>query len=308
MIWAVLALLAAVFAAPFVVERFKPRMDNSARRAAPGQFARLSGGMTHYRWHRSDDGPDDGPVMVCIHGLTTPSFVWDELLPGLTGAGYRVLTYDHYGRGFSDRPGGAQDDGFFIRQLRELLQDQGVETPVTLFGYSMGGALATVFAAAEPQRVARVVLLAPAGMVYAPGLLGILARRVPLVGDWLHLALAGRQLVRHARPENGATGLAAEMPQRQRAENARRGFLPAVLSSQRHLLDGTLEAEHRELAARGLPVAAIWAEADTVIPITGKHRLAGWNPDARQAVVPGAEHGLAFTHSNEVLGALRDLL
>jgi len=91
--------------------------------------------VTHYRWH----GPIDGPVIVAVHGLTTPATVWNGMIPFLTAQGYRVLSYDLYGRGFSDAPSGAQNIAFFTRQLGELLADQEITDAVTLMGYSMGG-------------------------------------------------------------------------------------------------------------------------------------------------------------------------
>ena len=113
-------------------------MDDAARAAAPGRIARLSQGATHYTW----TGPENGPVAVCVHGLTTPLQAWDGIAARLAEAGYRVLAYDLYGRGYSDRPGGTQDSAFFLRQLDDLLADQGIAGDITLLGYSMGGAIA----------------------------------------------------------------------------------------------------------------------------------------------------------------------
>ncbi len=49
MIWAILAVLAAIIAAPFVVDLCRPAMNTAARRRAPGDFVMLSQGLTHYR-------------------------------------------------------------------------------------------------------------------------------------------------------------------------------------------------------------------------------------------------------------------
>jgi len=304
MIWVFLIVLAAVFAAPFVIERLKPEMGPDARTLAPGQFATLSDGLTHYQWR----GPQDGPVLVCIHGLTTPSYVYDALAPSLAEAGFRVLTYDLFGRGFSDRPKGAQTRDFFVRQLDELLQDQAVSGPVTLLGYSMGGSIATVFAAAHPERVHALLLLAPAGMLHNPGKLADWAQKLPVIGDWLFLALAARFLHQGALAQPGPPEAVTIIAERQALENGFRGYLPAVLSSQRGLLAETLEEDHRDLAELGVPVAAIWGEADTVIPIAALGRLTEWNRAARQAVIPGAQHGLAFTHPAEVLDVIASAL
>lgn len=304
MIWGLLILLVIGFAVPFVLERRRPEMDAAARDLAPGKFAELSDGLTHCRWH----GPDDGPVLVCIHGLTTPSYVWDALVPPLAEAGFRVLRYDLYGRGYSDRPRGAQTRAFFIRQLRDLLQHEGIQRGISLLGYSMGGSIATVFAAAEPERIERVILLAPAGMIHAPGRLAKVARKLPVLGDWLMLALGGAQLRRGAMAQSGPPDVIADLANRQAIETGLRGYLPAVLSSSRNILAETLEEEHRALAALRVPVAAIWGQDDTVIPISALGRLAEWNRSARQATIPGAGHGLAYTHSVEVIDALGQVL
>ena len=46
--WAVIAIIAAVAIWPFAVEALRPRMNRTRREAAPGQFATLSQGVTHY--------------------------------------------------------------------------------------------------------------------------------------------------------------------------------------------------------------------------------------------------------------------
>ena len=91
----------------------------------------------------------------------------------------------------------------------------------------------------------------------------------------------------------------------QRAETDRRGYFPAILSSLRGVLRHTAKEEHEAIAAAGVPVLSVWAEADDVIPLSGKDRLARWNPQAMQVVVPGAGHGLTYTHTDQVLEAIR---
>ena len=304
MIWALLFLLAIGFAAPFVIEHRRPVMDADAREIAPGDFAELSDGLTHFKWY----GPEHGPILVCIHGLTTPCYVWHPLIPGLVDAGFRVLTYDLYGRGFSDRPKLPQNRNFFIRQLRELLLHQKVDSPLNVMGYSMGGAIAAVFAAKEPERIQRLILLAPAGMHHVAGWLAKIARKVPVFGDWLMLAFGGRQLLRGAISMDGPENVIADMADRQGHELEYRGYITSVLSSQRNLLTKPLEEEHRAIAASQMPVHAIWGQDDSVIPISALGKLAEWNRDARQATIQGAGHGLVYTHPTEVIEALAAVL
>ncbi|APE44902.1 alpha/beta hydrolase [Sulfitobacter alexandrii] len=303
MIWVLLA-LAIVAATPPLVERYRKPMDDTARGSAPGRLVQLPMGVIHFQWH----GPANGPVCICIHGLTTPSFVWGGLNRGLTRMGYRVLTYDLYGRGYSDRPGQPQDRAFFLEQLRALLAHEGVERDITVIGYSMGGAIGTAFAAAHPERVRRLVLLAPAGMGLSRGRMMRFIMETPVIGDWLMLALFPRLHRKNVRAERDLPSAVPHITDLQLAELDYRGFTPAVLASLRGILSDTMEAEHRKLHAAGLPVLAIWGEEDKVIPAECIGTLAAWSRNAEHEVIEGAGHGLTYTHADEILDILKTRL
>lgn len=296
MIWLWL-ILATALAAPVVAERRRRVMDDAARGSATGQFAILSHGVTHFEWF----GPVRGPVVVCVHGLTTPSFVWRGMARALAQSGYRVLTYDLYGRGFSDRPKGPQDRAFFVDQLAELLAHEGIGGNLTLVGYSMGGAISTCFAAAHPDRMHRLILLAPAGMGMTTGGLTRFIKGVPVIGDWLMLALYPAVLRRGLKAEQGQPTSVPRITDLQRNELAYRRFIPSVLASLRGILSDDLSRDHRALAERGLPVLAIWGREDRVIPMSAMGQLAAWNRDAQQEVIDTAGHGLTYTHTDAVL-------
>jgi pimeloyl-ACP methyl ester carboxylesterase len=297
--WAALALVALAAAMPVLREAARPRIDG-ARAGARGAFAELSRGRTHYRWH----GPQGGPVTVCVHGLTTPSFVWEGLVPGLVAGGRRVLTYDLYGRGYSDRPGGAQGAAFFVGQLEELLADQEVEGQVTVIGYSMGGAIATAFAARHAGRVRDLVLIAPAGLGHDLGPVARLVARGGVLGRWLMLAAFPMSFRRGCEAERALPTAVPDIVDRQQAELRWRGFVPAVARSVAGILGEDQGANHAAIAAAGVPVRAIWGAGDTVIPLSRKARLAGINPKADQRVIEGAGHGLTYTHATCVLAAI----
>lgn len=303
MIWGLIVLI-AIFAIPVAIEVWRPQMDADARRGAEGHFAQLSQGVTCYDWL----GPVRGPVAVCVHGLTTPSFVWRGLARGLALMGYRVLIYDLYGRGFSDRPEGAQTRAFFLRQLEDLLEDQEVGGDITLMGYSMGGAIATCFAAAHPDRIRQLVLIAPAGMGVKAGWLTRVIAGVPVLGDWLMLAGFSGSHKRATERERDLPTSVEGIVDLQQRELQFKGYIPAVLSSLRGILSKSLEAEHKALAKRGVPVLAVWGRMDDVIAERAPGQLAEWNRHARQEVVETAGHGLVYTHTEFVLAALRETL
>lgn len=297
-----LAALALAAAWPVWRERRRTPITDALRRQAPGKFARLSGGMTHYRWL----GPARGPVAVCVHGLTTPSDAYLGVAEGLARLGYRILIYDLYGRGYSDRPSTPQDAAHFHLQLSELLEHEGLQDDLTVFGYSMGGMIAAGFAAAHPERIRRLVLLAPAGIEMAQNGFWKIVRGWPWLGDWLFLALFPRF---HRRGTEAERPLPKDVPgivDIQQAELRRQGFVPAVLSSLRGMLSADMEHAHRELHRARVPVVAIWGREDTVIPISAMGRLAKWNRTALQEVVEGAGHGLPYTHAEAVTKIFAD--
>lgn len=302
MIWIVLiVLLVALWFWPRLMEARRGRPDP---RQAPGKFVDLSQGRTHYRWI----GPVRGPVVVAIHGLMTPSEVWDGIGEGLASFGYRVLVYDLYGRGYSEPVSGHQDADFFIQQLEDLLEDQGLVDDLTVVGYSMGGAIATAFGARHPGRLKRLILLAPAGIEGEEDRLYRFMRTWPLLGSWLHGVyepIRARAAILTGRDPQSEM---PEMAQVQLRQLGQSGFFPASLSSRKGVLSDRQIREHQRLGKEDVPVIAIWAEDDPVIPIKGLGTLAQWNRNVRQEVVEGASHGLVHTHVTAVLEVLRNVL
>jgi pimeloyl-ACP methyl ester carboxylesterase len=89
--------------------------------------------------HVEDSGGDGRPV-VLIHGWPLSGASWSDQVPALTGAGYRVVTYDRRGFGESDKPGA--DSGYDYDTLTSDLDAvmTGLDLrDATLVGFSMGG-------------------------------------------------------------------------------------------------------------------------------------------------------------------------
>ncbi len=277
-------------------------MDDAARVEAPGSLAELPQGITHYQWY----GGVRGPVAVCVHGLTTPGFVWHQLAGELADMGYRVLVYDLYGRGYSDRPEGKQDDAFFVQQLEDLLAHEKVADDITLFGYSMGGVIATCFAARHPDRIRQLVLVAPAGFGGFPKSLYRNMRDMGKIGDWIAHAIFPRTFRDGAKRLADAHPELSEIAAAQAAQLGWRGFIPAVLSSLRHVLRDEREYEHRKLSRVDVPVLSIWGTSDTTIPLAGMGNLTRWNRIAIQTQIEGATHWMPITHPREVARAFGD--
>jgi pimeloyl-ACP methyl ester carboxylesterase len=294
---------ALVAALPLLREAVRRPVAARRQEDAPtgaGRLVRLSHGLTHIR----EEGPAAGPVIVLVHGLTTPSGAFDAIAPDLVARGHRVIRYDHYGRGLSDRPRVAQGAEVFRAHLWEVLEACDVAGPVVLAGYSMGAAIVVDAAAHAPARAARLVLLAPAGLqrVAGPGPRGL--SRLPLLGAWLFHMRYPSVLRRGIAAERSRPDMPPGMAELQLAELRHRGFLRLVRASLRGLLAAPQEAAHRRVAALGLPVTAVFGAQDAVIAPEARDRLAAWNPAAQCRLLEGAGHGLVYTHPDAVLEAI----
>lgn len=135
----------------------------------------LSQGITAYRFiepaSASDDTADEIPVIVCLHGLTSSSYMWGDIADLLAdseqGPNARILVYDMYGHGRSPWTGHQMTMDVLVTQLKELLDFLCLTSnPVSLIGHDIGAAVATGFCAKFPTLAATLTLIAPCGIKF----------------------------------------------------------------------------------------------------------------------------------------------
>eukprot|EP00928_Gymnodinium_smaydae_P051120 TRINITY_DN3463_c0_g2_i1.p1 TRINITY_DN3463_c0_g2~~TRINITY_DN3463_c0_g2_i1.p1 ORF type:complete len:413 (-),score=32.21 TRINITY_DN3463_c0_g2_i1:124-1314(-) len=111
-------------------------------------------------------GPENGPLIVCVHGVNGCVSSFENLAQGLLQYGFRVLLFDLYGFGMSAKPRRPLNKETYVQQLMELIFTVAKPVaPVFLIGYSMGGVISVEFTRRYPQWVKRLLLLAPAGLL-----------------------------------------------------------------------------------------------------------------------------------------------
>jgi pimeloyl-ACP methyl ester carboxylesterase len=102
--------------------------------------------------------PGDGPAIVLLHAGVADRRAWTEVAAGLSGEGATVVAYDR--RGFGETPGTEAAFSHADDLLSVLAQTTG--EPAWLVGNSQGGRIALDVALTDPDRVAGLVLFAPA--------------------------------------------------------------------------------------------------------------------------------------------------
>lgn len=235
----------------------KQALTPGLREELGGSYVKLAEGTVHYQL----SGPAEGELVVLIHGFSVPAYVWEATVPALVGEGYRVLQYDLWGRGKSDRPKMAYDLALFTAQLDQLWQLLELNGPAHLVGLSMGGPIAARYAADHPDRVLTVTLIAPeAGRTTVQTIFPL---NLPGVGELIMTAYLEPILLPSLQAQDFHNP--ARFPDweaRYREQIGYRGFGPALLSTIRHLPEVDPAREYRQLSKQGFPVLLIWGEED----------------------------------------------
>lgn len=238
-------------------------LDAAARASAPGAFVDLSDGITHYEL----GGPENGPVVILVHGFSVPYYIWDTTFAALTDSGFRVLRYDLYGRGYSDRPRTRYDGALFERQIVELIEALELREPLDIVGLSMGGAVVVRFVANQRQRIRRAVLIDPVhrgwGTPELPRPIGNYVLAVSMMPG-----IAEGQLADFAHPENYPTWV-----DRYRVQMQYHGFRRAIISTLYDFGPEDHFSWYSDVQELGVPTMLIWGEQDQTLPIAGADEI-----------------------------------
>ncbi|MCG8916058.1 alpha/beta hydrolase [Actinokineospora sp. PR83] len=276
--------------------------------AATGGVIRIRDGRELF--HVRTPGP--GPTVVFEAGLAATRSYWAPVRAALAGAAATVA-YDRSGLGRSAPAPGPRDLPTLAADLNDLLTALG-PGPYVLVGHSWGGPIVRVAAAAEPARVAGLLLLDPtdeAGeALFTPSMrraeravqLGSAApARVGLLGVAFRGLLAGL-------PEDAAAEMRAEAftPAAVRTRAAELRTLAAdVLSLRDNPCD--LPDVPLTVVSAGLTTAGMPARVRAEIEASHRHRAAT-STRGRHVVAHRSGHMVPVSEPELVADEIRRLL
>ncbi|CAN5338092.1 alpha/beta fold hydrolase [soil metagenome] len=244
--------------------------------------------------HVRDSGPRESlqegrgqpPVLLLIHGFGASLHTWEPWAEALAET-YRVIRIDLPGSGLSPPdPSGLYTDAR-TEQIVLALLDQLQLAQITLIGHSIGGRIAWQMAAQHPERITRLVLIAPDGFA-SPGIDYGKAPALP-AGLKLMTRVLPRPLLRmslepaYANPDALSERLTERYHDLLRAPGARSALLARM---QQTVLTDPRPALRRISA----PTLLIWGEQDAMIPFGNSADYLAVLPHARLVALRGIGH------------------
>jgi pimeloyl-ACP methyl ester carboxylesterase len=248
----------------------------------------LKHGLTRYELNKSIE-ENSKPLVVCLHGIGSYSFVWRDVTKILNREGFDVLSLDFYGRGFSDSPITKHDGHLYCEQVRDLLEALKMDDrKIILLGHSMGGAVSTLFASKYPDRVEKLILFSPAGVELAiKAKLAMAAAKLPVIPDFIFhnivpIGVSKRPEKPFYKPERipELIKYAQTMATQQLKHN--KGFLRSYLRTLRDFKDiGGLKHAYETVEKHQIPTVVFWGTKDKVIPYKSTKCIRQWTPSAK---------------------------
>ena len=273
----------------------------AARTASNSEFIKSDFGLTRYQVF----GEDNAPTVILIHSFNGFIESWKPNIEALVKAGYRVVAYDLFGRGLSDRPNTKYDLSLFRNQLDLVIKEVGANK-AHLVGSSFGCIIASDYANRYPERVESLVMVGPAGWPQEDGpspLLGI-----PIVSD-LAFHYFGESIL---RPTVEAYLLKPSKNSQVIREWARYagypGFTRAALSTLRNSPVLDYLAGWEQLAVLNKPTLFIWGKQDVSFPFSNSKMLDKLVPHAKVIGIDEAAHWVNIEKAELVNSNIVDFL
>lgn len=236
--------------------------------------------------HYTDTGPRDGPVLLLLHGFGSSLQTWDVWSSQLEQK-FRVIRLDLPGFGLTGpSPVNDYSEKNDLATLTRFVNKLGLSS-FSVIGHSMGGKMAWGLAAAEPDRVKALVLMAPDGFPDAkdigskpyemPGIMGLMKFSLPkfLVRKSIEPAFFN--------PNALTDHLVNRYYDMLRAPGVR----AAILERGNQTIYTDPVPRLKRITA---PTLLIWGEQDRLIPSSNAKSYAGVLPVSRTVLLPNLGH------------------
>ncbi|MCY1426097.1 Lipase 1 precursor [compost metagenome] len=243
-----------------------------------------------------------GPTVILIHGFSSSKQVWFEPGKALSSR-FHVIIPDLPGWGAStDNDHSNYDIEAQATRLHDFILALEAEN-ITLIGHSMGGAIAGVYAADQPQRVSRLVLVGALGLSFKDN---DFMRELNAGGNpFIYDDRAGVERTARLVYLNPPQMSDRQVQEAILANRAQRAFIESTLAQIRPSSQW-LALDHR-LTKLNMPVLGIWCREDKVIDVSALDTLRNGLPASSandSVILEGCNHLPMVERPAETLQAL----
>lgn len=270
------------------------------RKPVVGEFAPLKNGNIYYQKFKSQKS--NGEVVFLVHGFSTPSIVWQGVIPFLTKSGFDVIAYDHYGRGYSARPKVNFTKDLYISTLFELKTFLNIDQKVHLVGYSMGGPIVGYFATEFSDMVSSVNFIAPAGYMNQEGSKSNLLFKIltlPGISHYISIVFpsfmyGGNSSIKLSTEEDINRLSQTELNQVYEYQMKYEGFTRSLLSTAKFFDLFNTRNMYKELGKKNIKTSVIWGSLDEIVSVKGLDSMKDDIPDINIEIINNGKHDITY--------------
>lgn len=272
--------------------------------------------------HVVQSGPEDGPLLLFLHGFPEFWYSWQKQLSYFANLGYRVVAPDMRGYNESSKP--SRVDSYqthhLIEDVRQLVAEYG-RSRFTLIGHDWGGVVAWAFAAAHGDMLDKLIILnAPHPAVFARELLNKPAQqkaseyitffRSPTAEPFLEGDGYGRLL--HAFVIREHNVLSAYEQELYLKAWSQPGALTGGLNYYRALHEpkrlAQMATEAPDSFTIQVPTLVIWGERDSALLAGNLEGLETYVPHLTIHRIPTASHWVVHEESDQINATIHTFL
>lgn len=256
------------------------------------------------RIHYKDTGPQDAPVLLFLHGFGSSLQTWD-VWAGSLEQKYRVIRLDLPGFGLTGpSPSNDYSELNDVNTLTQFVDKLGV-SDLSVIGHSMGGKIAWTFAAAHPDRVKALVLMAPDGFPQ-PEAIGTKPYAMPAIMGLMKYCLPRYFVRKSIEPAFAdASALDDKMVSRYHDMLRAPGVRGAILERGNQTIYTDPVLRLKKITA---PTLLLWGEEDKMIPSSNATSYAGVLAQSQTVFIPKLGHLLHEEQADIGLARLAEFL
>lgn len=236
--------------------------------------------------HYKDTGPKDAPVVLLLHGFGSSLQTWDVWAAKLE-TDYRVIRLDLPGFGLTGpsplHDYSEQNDLATLTHFVDKLE----MSSLSIVGHSMGGKMAWSLAAAQPDRVKALVLMAPDGFPDAKDI-GSKPYAMPSIMGVIKFSLPKFLIRKSIEPAFfDVSALSDNLVDRYYDMLRAPGVRAAILERSNQTIYTDPVPRLKQITA---PTLLIWGEQDQMIPSSNAQSYANVLSSSKTVLLPKLGH------------------